>query len=116
MVTKDMLQQPVKKANKIKELTFKCHVCEDFADGHVHFGARFICYSCKAFFRRSIRKTKPIPACGLLGDCKIDTEERTKCVSCRFKKCLDVGLKPSLVKTATELELRKKRRKQKRPR
>ena len=31
----------------------KCQVCEDVANDHIHYGAT-TCYSCRAFFRRSI--------------------------------------------------------------
>jgi len=81
-----------------------CQVCGDgvTTKGHRLYGATNICYSCRIFFRRIVT-SKQIPCCvnpdQFAEDCAIDSLTRNHCKGCRYKKCLLVGLLPSLVNT-----------------
>ena len=49
--------EPKNKSEKRKRKKFirkvACQICGDVANDHIHYGAT-TCYSCRAFFRRSI--------------------------------------------------------------
>jgi hypothetical protein len=81
--------------------TATCHVCGDQAAEHLHYGG-IACYSCRAFFRRTVNNTRPVLDCSNSGNCKINKDTRKRCQSCRFQKCTDSGMKPSWV--LSELE------------
>ena len=42
---------PRKRKKFIRKVS--CQICGDVANDHIHYGAK-CCYSCRAFFRRSI--------------------------------------------------------------
>ena len=73
-----------KKNRKTKSVT--CDICEDTASTHKHYGSKGnVCYSCRAFFRRCVRKNK-IPVAILCngypvkaGTCPIKPETRSLC-------------------------------------
>jgi len=71
-----------------------CLVCGEPTVSHKHYGA-VCCYSCRAFFRRSINQRF---SC-INGDnkCTIDKITRANCKSCRYNRCLEVGMKKNLV-------------------
>ncbi|XP_023336326.1 uncharacterized protein LOC111707447 [Eurytemora carolleeae] len=75
-------------------LNKQCWVCGAPAAEHVHYGA-ICCYSCRAFFRRSGARNYQC----IRGDfqCEVNTKFRKYCKKCRYKKCLDSGMKPELV-------------------
>ncbi|TRY72416.1 hypothetical protein TCAL_09547 [Tigriopus californicus] len=77
-----------------------CSVCGDIANDHVHYGA-IACYSCRAFFRRSVSNEAHYE-CSRNSKCPVTKETRKHCQSCRFKKCIDIGMKPSWVMTEDE--------------
>ena len=68
-----------------------CPVCGDLASAYLHYGAR-VCYNCRGFFRRCVIKAakgKTIFSCPFkCGNCN----------SCRYEKCLRVGMQPMWVK------------------
>ncbi|CAD6192705.1 unnamed protein product [Caenorhabditis auriculariae] len=66
-----------------------CAVCGDFSSGR-HFGVH-ACEGCKGFFRRCIA-TKKEMVCPGSKDCEVYLLQRTNCQSCRYQKCLDVGM------------------------
>ena len=70
-----------------------CPVCGNLASAHKHYGAR-VCQSCKGFFRRCVLKgadeKAPIFRCQC-GNCK----------SCKYEKCLLVGMRPTWVEAET---------------
>lgn len=72
----------------------QCSVCGDMANGY-NFGA-VACESCKAFFRRTARKTKP-SVCLFNEECVIGVATRRFCSHCRLKKCFSVGMKTCLI-------------------
>lgn len=91
-----------KKATKHKKwvprpLVTVCGVCGSPATDVHHYGATS-CYSCRAFFRRSIGNGKEYRYCSRKTDtCVVDAVSRTNCKKCRFQKCLQVGMKPEKV-------------------
>jgi len=88
--------------NPLISETEKCNVCGEAAAKHVHYGAT-TCFSCRAFFRRSIQNqsTKQY-ICRKGGNCVINLKTRKNCQKCRFDKCLDVGMKSSWVLSEEE--------------
>ena len=72
---------------KSTDCTATCHVCGDKASTHKHYGSRQkVCYSCRAFFRRCVKKRK-IPMAILCksylieapGTCQIRPDTRSFC-------------------------------------
>ena len=61
------------------------------------------CYSCRAFFRRRAQRAES-HRCRSSGpgDCAI-TAESKKCISCRYNKCLSIGMDPALVRVSAAL-------------
>jgi len=76
-------------------LTIECGVCSGPAPDHLHFGAR-CCYSCRAFFRRTAPRSSSLRCRSGLGKCDVSHRNK-KCISCRYGKCLDIGMDPQLV-------------------
>ncbi|CAL2045539.1 unnamed protein product [Caenorhabditis brenneri] len=71
-----------------------CLICGDAADS-LHFGA-LSCRACAAFFRRKVAGRRNIfRRCDR--QCKVDTGMRKLCASCRYDKCLKVGMRESAV-------------------
>lgn len=74
-----------------------CKICGDRASGR-HYGV-ISCEGCKGFFKRSVRRkmeyrcSAPIPN----GSCEITITSRNRCQSCRFQKCLTVGMRKEFV-------------------
>lgn len=84
----------------------KCKVCGEQAARHIHYGG-VSCYSCRAFFRRSIQnKTANTYICRRSKECQINLKTRKNCQYCRYQRCLGVGMKPSWVLSAQEREQR----------
>jgi len=84
----------------------KCKVCNEPAAKHVHYGA-MSCFSCRAFFRRSIQNnTYGTYQCRRAKACSITLKTRRNCQWCRYQRCLAVGMKPSWVLSSDERERR----------
>nr|CAB3243764.1 ERR estrogen-related receptor [Phallusia mammillata] len=66
-----------------------CLVCGDVASGY-HYGVAS-CEACKAFFKRTIQGSIEY-TCPATNDCEITKRRRKSCQSCRFTKCLRVGM------------------------
>ncbi|EGT30925.1 CBN-NHR-270 protein [Caenorhabditis brenneri] len=56
------------------------------------------CLSCIIFFRRAVRKNAEF-ICTKRGNCPTFNEFRSSCRHCRYQKCLQAGMKSSLVVT-----------------
>ncbi|KAL5008837.1 hypothetical protein ScPMuIL_014418 [Solemya velum] len=93
-----------------------CRVCGAPSSGF-HFGA-LTCEGCKGFFRR-MAKERDLQhyQCSKNGLCEINTITRNLCKTCRYNKCVKVGMsteasrigrQPNTVKRAISLELQKK--------
>jgi len=78
-------------------LTVACSVCGAPAPDHIHFGGT-CCYSCRAFFRRTVERMGKISIVCRTGtkDCEV-SEHNKVCSSCRFAKCLRIGMKIELL-------------------
>ncbi|KAF1749207.1 hypothetical protein GCK72_025674 [Caenorhabditis remanei] len=72
-----------------------CTVCCDEASGR-HYGV-VACFGCKGFFRRTVRAGKNY-VCRYNKKCRIDKAGRNVCRSCRFQKCLEVGMEPDAIR------------------
>ncbi|CAF5171685.1 unnamed protein product, partial [Rotaria magnacalcarata] len=64
-------------------------VCMDKATG-AHYGVP-TCEGCKGFFKRSILRKEKY-RCYFGDGCVINTDNRNRCKSCRFHKCLKEGM------------------------
>ncbi|XP_071802412.1 uncharacterized protein [Asterias amurensis] len=70
----------------------KCPICEDLVSGY-HYGM-YSCESCKGFFKRTIHSKRfEKLKCVNGGTCVITLKSRKVCASCRFQKCLSLGMK-----------------------
>ncbi|KAK3104349.1 hypothetical protein FSP39_000083 [Pinctada imbricata] len=67
----------------------KCRVCRDRATG-VHYGVA-TCEGCKGFFKRSTLRGDKYK-CFFGGQCDISPQNRNRCKSCRFRRCLESGM------------------------
>ena len=80
----------------------KCAVCNDRAS-ITAYGAP-VCFACKSFFLRCVKNRRnqiSLMPCSLKNSCEIsDKKSRFLCQTCRWQKCLDSGMKESLVKRA----------------
>jgi len=100
-------KKPRKRYDILK--TASCSVCGDQAAEHLHYGG-IACYSCRAFFRRTVNSNRPILDCSGTQNCKINKETRKRCQWCRFEKCKLMGMKTSWVLTEedkTKLAIRR---------
>ncbi|XP_055963074.1 peroxisome proliferator-activated receptor alpha [Sorex fumeus] len=75
-------------------LNIECRICGDKASGY-HYGVH-ACEGCKGFFRRTIRLKLVYDKCDR--SCKIQKKNRNKCQSCRFHKCLSVGMSHNAIR------------------
>ncbi|XP_064623365.1 estrogen-related receptor gamma-like isoform X2 [Lineus longissimus] len=66
-----------------------CLVCGDVASGY-HYGVAS-CEACKAFFKRTVQGNIDY-SCPANSSCEINKQRRKACQSCRFQKCLRVGM------------------------
>ena len=79
-----------------------CRICQRAnVAKYNHYGANYICYSCKGFFMRAVQ-SELYKDFIHAGKCIINSENRRSCKKCRFEKCLEVGMKMSYVKTLEE--------------
>ncbi|XP_056289101.1 steroidogenic factor 1-like [Pseudoliparis swirei] len=72
-----------------------CPVCGDRVSGY-HYGL-LTCESCKGFFKRTVQNNKTY-TCAESRACGIDVTQRKRCPSCRFQKCLHVGMRLEAVR------------------
>ncbi|CAD5225302.1 unnamed protein product [Bursaphelenchus xylophilus] len=78
----------------------QCRVCKAPSDGP-HFGIQ-ACRACSAFFRRSVVENRRYK-CSQYGKCKISTDVRNSCRSCRFTKCVAAGMRTDKVQQPRDL-------------
>ncbi|XP_062264753.1 nuclear receptor subfamily 5, group A, member 5 [Platichthys flesus] len=72
-----------------------CPICGDKVSGY-HYGL-LTCESCKGFFKRSVQNNKHY-TCADRQNCPMNLSQRKRCPSCRFQKCLAVGMKREAVR------------------
>ena len=86
-----------KKRRAPTALCRECGVCTAPAPDHLHFGGH-CCYSCRAFFRRTIERMERMDIVCRTGDNLCEVNENSKsCSSCRYQKCLEIGMKRELL-------------------
>ena len=74
-----------------------CKACGEKAGRHNYYGGQ-VCPSCRAFFRRAVQsKSYEGFVCLKEKKCLINIRTRKSCQFCRFKKCLQAGMKPKWV-------------------
>jgi len=97
--SKQLKPTPPRRTKKwvARPLVTQCSVCYSPATDVLHYGA-VACYSCRAFFRRTICSKKEYRFCSKRnGVCIIKLETRKNCKKCRFAKCLQIGMRPEKV-------------------
>ncbi|CAJ0953078.1 unnamed protein product, partial [Mesorhabditis belari] len=95
---------------KEEYLGMSCSICGAMADG-LHYGA-VSCRSCNAFFRRAVSYNQKYD-CRYNNQCDVTVEGRCSCRACRFRKCVDAGMKVAAVQprrdpTGSQKERRKR--------
>ncbi|CAI2306765.1 unnamed protein product [Caenorhabditis sp. 36 PRJEB53466] len=89
-----------------------CYVCADTASGH-HYGV-LSCEGCKGFFRRTVTRnivyncSKGNICTFSFANCAANRGSRTSCPACRFKRCLEVGMKREQVRAVTDKTSKKR--------
>ena len=75
-----------RRPSKDEASTTDCAVCGDKASKYrySHYGATS-CFSCRAFFRRTVKKSKHEIFYCSSGNCQIDAVTRKKCPYCRYE-------------------------------
>ena len=83
----------------------KCKICDEVASG-VHFGI-FSCEGCKRFFQRaSVGAIKKLVCKRGTKNCDVHGAFRTKCKFCRFKRCVQMGMSPSVIQLGRDARKR----------
>jgi hypothetical protein len=69
----------------------RCSICSQDSTG-IHFGAE-ACSACAAYFRRTV-VLKRVYVCSRNGNCDVQvfSKNRKKCKSCRYQRCLKMGM------------------------
>ena len=83
-----------------------CRICQKpNASKYNHYGANYVCSSCRAFFMRAITcdlyKTFAHNAKQTDKPCIIESIGRKSCKKCRFDKCLEAGMNIKYVNKQT---------------
>ena len=89
--------------------SYLCPVCNNQTGHHAHYGG-YSCQSCRAFFRRSVLSKSYSHFQCSSGNCLINSQSWRSCKSCRFKRCLQSGMKPEWVLDKKERQPRNDRR------
>ncbi|GMR29894.1 hypothetical protein PMAYCL1PPCAC_00089 [Pristionchus mayeri] len=102
--------RPRPRASKEEYIGVACHICGAPADG-MHYSA-ISCRSCNAFFRRAVSYEHKY-VCRFGGNCEISVQLRCACRACRFRKCVEAGMRDKAVQpprdpTGSQKEKKKK--------
>lgn len=85
-------------SNKIKQINISekniCPVCERNESTLNCFGTS-VCHPCDTFFRRWFRVERPPCKCDYQTKTNIVKSRSRCCTSCRYEKCLSVGMDPN---------------------
>lgn len=78
-----------------------CFVCKDMAkpgQEHLRNYGGIVCYSCRAFWRRSHQNSRnPSFVCKKDEQCSITVATRRRCQKCRYDRCILAGMNPGAV-------------------
>ncbi|XP_070558259.1 retinoic acid receptor gamma-like [Ptychodera flava] len=94
-VGKPVLTCKSQPSNRIDFPSVACRICGDKSSG-VHYGI-ISCEGCKGFFRRCLRRQKEY-VCIRGGKCEVDRSKRNRCPSCRYRKCIELGMSKDAVR------------------
>lgn len=87
-----------------------CYVCTEEAkpgQEHLRNYGGVVCYSCRAFWRRSHQKSRnPNFVCKKGGDCVITVKTRRRCQKCRYNRCMMTGMSPEAVLDEDQKKIR----------
>ena len=72
-----------------------CAICCDKGSGY-HYSV-YSCEGCKGFFKRTVQKDLQYK-CREFQQCVVNKQTRNQCQSCRFQKCIRVGMKREAVR------------------
>merc|ERR1719410_1084744 len=97
-----LVDRPVRRRGSGAAQVRPCQVCGEVAGRHSYYGGE-VCPSCRAFFRRSVQSGYNVSYCCVKNeDCTITLRTRKNCQFCRYKRCLDVGMKTTWVLSEDE--------------
>jgi len=83
-----------------------CHVCGERAGKHSYYGGQ-VCPSCRAFFRRSVQSGYNLTyVCVKNQECEMSLKTRKNCQFCRYKRCVEAGMKTAWVLTDEERKVK----------
>ncbi|KAI6240315.1 hypothetical protein M3Y99_00463200 [Aphelenchoides fujianensis] len=74
-----------------------CPICSAKKALGRHFGG-LCCSRCRAHFRRTVRFNL-VFECKKAGSCEVNTNARSSCPACRYRRCLEAGLDPKLIQS-----------------
>ena len=82
----------------------ECPVCGELSEQpYLNYGAK-ACYSCRAFFRRAIQKSRnPTFSCtginlsAATNECVLTVKTRKHCQKCRYERCPRAGMRTEMV-------------------
>ncbi|KAI6233341.1 hypothetical protein M3Y99_00927900 [Aphelenchoides fujianensis] len=77
--------------------TAVCPICSAKKALGRHFGG-LCCSRCRAHFRRTVRFNL-VFECKKAGRCEVNTNARSSCPACRYRRCLEAGLDPKLIQS-----------------
>jgi len=87
-----------------------CFVCRDVAkpgQEHLRNYGGIVCYSCRAFWRRSHQATRcPTFTCKKNGNCIMTVNTRRRCQKCRYDKCIAAGMRSEAVLNESQKKIR----------
>lgn len=87
----------MKTSTSLSTTEIACKVCQEPSTG-VHYGV-FSCDACKGFFGRQLKGRGKRNLCLHNNNCSVKSSKKHVCASCRFQKCLDVGMSKNAIKT-----------------
>jgi hypothetical protein len=91
--TETIIRKILKMFQKENEVVEFCRVCGETNSASWHCGT-ITCEACKKFFLRNVNGYESAKLeCVRNNECVITRQTRTDCPHCRFKKCIQIGMK-----------------------